>query len=256
MSERGMAVRSAAALIWLAVGGAGVGMGPAFAIQERPYLAQDGEVPSKVAVAPALNPDAGYKDSLRGLVPGSFDVLIHRDVTLPARVHVKPGIAWTSALEELAQEYRFSAHVDWDSQRVTLRPLEVAPRPDVPGGRSLAWVERTSGYPGGNPGALRSVQVGPEEYNTLSRPLENRARWVWAITAGEDGRDSLRRTLSAYAWEVKFAQGTPRLEARSDQRFEADSLKELLGRVLPKMGLTFDLHYQDRVVEVRLADTQ
>lgn len=230
--------------------------GTAHAIQELPYLVQEGDVPAKVAVAPQLNPDAGYKESIRGLVPGNFDVMIHQSVTMPPRIHVQPGVAWTSALQALAEEYRFSAQVDWDAQRVFIRPIEVIARPAVPGARSMAWVERTSGYSEGSAGPLLPVALGPEEFHTLNRPNENRARWVWTVTAGESGRDSLERTLAAYGWGTRFAKGVPRLEARSDQRFEGDTLVDLLGRVLPQLGLTFDVYYKDRVVEIRPADVQ
>lgn len=228
----------------------------AAAVQELPYLVQEGDIPSKVAVAPKINPDIGSKETLRALVPGNFDVLVHHSVSLPPRIHVRPGVAWTAALQGLAEEYRFAAQVDWDSSRVFIKPIEVSGRPDVPGARSLAWIERTEGYKSGSPGPLLAARQGPEEFNTLSRPQAHRARWTWTIATGESGRDSLERTLEAYGWGVRFAPGVPRMESRSDQRFEGDTLTDLLGKVLPQLGLSFDVHYRDRIVEVRPADVQ
>lgn len=223
------------------------------AVSEFPYLSQEGPVPAKVSVAPVVNPDIGGNGVVRSIVPPSFDVLVHRDVRLPERIHTRNGIAWTAALEEMAAEYRFSVLVDWAAHRVVVRPLEVAPRPNVPGTRSLEPIERTAGV-AGHAGTLHPTRVGPEEYQLLDRPQVNRARWVWAIAAGEDGKDSFSRVMEAYGWRTKWHVSVPKLTAKSDMRFEEDSLRDLVGKVMPRLGLTADLNYQDRVVELRLAD--
>lgn len=223
------------------------------AVSEFPYLTQEGPAPAKVSVAPIVNPDVGGNGVIRTIVPQSFDVLVHRDVRLPERMHAHHGVAWTAALEEMAAEYRFSVLVDWTGHRVIVRPLEVAPRPSVPGARSMEPVARTSGT-AGNAGPLLPTRVGPEEYQLLDRPQLNRARWVWAVAAGEDGKDSFSRVMEAYGWRTKWHTSVPKLTAKSDMRFEEDSLRDLVGKVMPRLGLTADVNYQDRVVELRLAD--
>lgn len=60
--------------------------------------------------------------------------------------------------------------------------------------------------------------------------------------------------MEAYGWRVKWHASVPALLAKSDMRFEEDSLRDLVGKVMPRLGLTPDLNYRDRVVEVRLAD--
>lgn len=223
------------------------------AVSEHPYLTQDGAVPSKVSVARKIDPGLGAEGVIRSLVPDSFDVLLHKSVKLPERLHSKPGVAWTSSLEQVAVEHRFSALVDWDTHRVMIRPLEVAPRPNVPGARSLEPIQRTDGS-GGSAGPLLTSRVGPEDYTMLSRPLLDRARWVWAVAAGEDGKESFTRVMEAYGWRVKWHTSVPALLAKSDMRFEEDSLRDLVGKVMPRLGLTPDLNYRDRVIEIRLAD--
>ncbi len=224
------------------------------AVSEYPYLAQQGAAPTKVSVAPVTDPEMGGKGVVRSLVPMSFDVLVHKDVNLPERLHAKNGVAWTAALEDVAAQNRFSVLVDWDAHRVVLRPLEVAPRPNVPGARSLEPIQRTSGFTAASAGPLVTTKVGPEDYTMLSRPLVDRARWVWSIAAGEDGKESFNRVMEAYGWRVKWHASVPALLAKSDMRFEEDSLRELVGKVMPRLGLTPDLNYRDRVIELRLAD--
>ncbi len=243
-----MRLISAGAVLLLAVSSAFA------AVSEHPYLAQEGAVPTKVSVAPVTDPEMGGKGVVRSLVPMSFDVLVHREVNLPERLHAKSGVAWTSALEEVAAQQRFSVLIDWDAHRVLLRPLEVTPRPGVPGSRSLEAIQRTNGFGAASAGPLVSTRVGPEDYTLLSRPLVDRARWVWAIAAGEDGKESFNRVMEAYGWRVKWHASVPALLAKSDMRFEEDSLRDLVGKVMPRLGLTPDLNYRDRVVEVRLAD--
>lgn len=89
-------------------------------------LEMKGSPEPNVATMPAYGMDVATRMGLKTVIPASWQLFVHRSVSLPETMNWNRGEAWPAVLTKFASDNQMAVLIDWDNHVVMLRSPEQA----------------------------------------------------------------------------------------------------------------------------------